>query len=467
MNGLVRAINSNERTENGMVTNASSLSACVDLFFTAGAKRGKDIIPNFSKAMIENPEVATRIALWARDVRGGAGERQIFRDILKYLIENTSQARVESVARKIPELGRWDDLFVLMDTPMEHIVYDILAEGITNPDTCGLVCKWLPRKGPIANKLRKWMKCSPKEYRQFLVANTKVVEQSMCAKEWSDIKYASIPSLAHSRYMKAFWRNDAERYGAYVESLKKGETKINASAVYPYDITKALKYGDKHVANEQWKALPDYCADSKERIIPIVDVSGSMCLPAGGNKNVRCLDVALSLGLYLSERLKGEFNNYFITFSDNPQLVHVTGTLSNRLEQMEQSNWGMSTNLESVFKLILSSALKNNVSADEMPTVLLILSDMEFNRCCGDPSDSAMRMIQKKYEAAGYVVPKVVFWNIQSRSNKNVPVEYNAKGTALVSGFSPSIMTSILKNVENLTPERIMFETINNDRYNF
>jgi hypothetical protein len=150
MNGLVRAINSNERTENGMVTNASSLSACVDLFFTAGAKRGKDIIPNFSKAMIENPEVATRIALWARDVRGGAGERQIFRDILKYLIENTSQARVESVARKIPELGRWDDLFVLMDTPMEHIVYDILAEGITNPDTCGLVCKWLPRKGPIA-----------------------------------------------------------------------------------------------------------------------------------------------------------------------------------------------------------------------------------------------------------------------------------------------------------------------------
>jgi hypothetical protein len=280
--------------------------------------------------------------------------------------------------------------------------------------------------------------------------------------------------LASSRYQKAFHKNDGERYREYVESLKKGTAKINAGAVYPYDITKSMRFGDTDVSSEQWKALPNYMEGSEERILPVVDVSGSMEQPVGSNPNLNCMDVAISLGLYISERNVGQFQDTFITFSARPQLQVLNGDLVDRLAQLAHADWGMNTDLEATFKLILDQAVKHRVSQDEMPTKVLILSDMEFDTALGKTrgcnwagtsewNPTAQQMIKGMYKDAGYEMPDIVYWNIQSR-NDNFPTSVNEMGTALVSGFSPSIMKSVL-TCEDFTPYNMMMETIDSPRY--
>jgi hypothetical protein len=300
----------------------------------------------------------------------------------------------------------------------------------------------------------------------------------MCAKNWEEIEYGKIPSLAASRYQKAFHKNDGDRYRLYIEDLKTGKEKINAGAVYPYDITKNLKsgFGDAEVANEQWKALPNYMEGSTERILPVVDVSGSMETAAGGNANVTCMDVAVSLGLYISERNEGPFKDAFITFSGDPSLQIVKGSLRERFQTMIRADWAMNTDLQKVFKLILDQAVKNNVPEEQMPTKILILSDMEFDSACNSRASSwygnsvksewnptAQQMIRQMYQDAGYKMPAVIYWNIQSRGN-NIPVSFNETGTALVSGFSPAILKSLLMG-EIISPAQIMDLTLLSPRY--
>ena len=284
-----------------------------------------------------------------------------------------------------------------------------------------------------------------------------------------------MPSVASARYQKAFWKRNEEGYKAYIASLQKGEAKINASAVYPYDVTKSLTRGNADVAIEQWKALPNYMEGSNERILPVVDVSGSMSCPAGGNKNVTCMDVSLSLGLYISERNEGAFKDAFVTFSSNPTLQYLKGNLRDRFNQLSRAEWGYNTDIEKVFDLILNQAKKNSVPESEMPTKVLILSDMEFDAANGSRggyygrtesgswNPTAQQMIEQMYEDAGYKVPQIVYWNIQSR-NGGVPVAFDKAGTALVSGFSPAIMTSLLGgDIES--PQQIMDKTILSERY--
>lgn len=459
-------------TENGMTTNSTSLNACVDLFFNIGAMRGQDkqrLIATFSKAFNEDPKRAMKILFWARDVRGGAGERQVFKDILVYLAENHDLALKPNL-HLIAEYGRFDDLLVLIGTYMEKDALQVIVDAIKAEN--GLCAKWMPRKGKVAETLRAFMKMSPKQYRKTLVTLTNVVETKMCAKEWDAIEFGKIPSVASARYQKAFGRNAYESYSAYIQSLVKGEAKINTGAVYPYDVTKSLNHGNSTVANEQWKALPNYMEGANDMILPVVDVSGSMSSPAGGSKSVTCMDVAVSLGLYISERNEGPFKDAFITFSSNPQLQILSGSLKDRYAQMSSSDWGMSTNLEATFKLILNQATKHNLSEAEMPNKILILSDMEFNQATsasgwrndgGTWNPTAQQMIEKMYADAGYKVPQIVYWNIQSR-NGGVPVAFDKQGTALVSGFSPAIMTSLLGgDIES--PQQIMDKTILSERY--
>lgn len=459
-------------TENGMATNSTSLNACVDLFFNIGAMRGQDkqrLIATFSKAFNEDPKRAMKLLFWARDVRGGAGERQVFKDILVYLAENHDLALKPNL-HLIAEYGRFDDLLVLVGTYMEKDALKVIAEAIKAGN--GLCAKWMPRKGKVAETLRAFMNMSPKQYRKTLVTLTNVVETKMCAKEWDSIEFGKIPSVASARYQKAFGRNAYESYSAYIQSLVKGEAKINAGAVYPYDVTKSLSHGNSTVANEQWKALPNYMEGANDMILPVVDVSGSMSCSAGGSKSVTCMDVAVSLGLYISERNEGPFKDAFITFSSNPQLQVLSGSLKDRYAQMISSDWGMSTNLEATFKLILNQATKHNLSEAEMPNKILILSDMEFNQATGGGgwrneggkwNPTAQQMIEKMYADAGYKVPQIVYWNIQSR-NGGVPVAFDKAGTALVSGFSPAIMTSLLGgDIES--PQQIMDKTILSERY--
>jgi len=273
-----------------------------------------------------------------------------------------------------------------------------------------------------------------------------------------------------SDYMSAFSRNDMSRFQAYLDSLAKGETKINAGAVYPYDITKNLKYGSADGASEQWNALPNYMEGSNERVLPVVDTSGSMQTSAGGSASVTCLDVSVSLGLYISERNEGPFKDAFVTFSRNPQLQYLKGNLKERYNQLSRCDWGMNTDLEAVFELILNKAKKSKVSADEMPTMILILSDMEFDqatrsgyRGSSDWNPTAQQMIERLYADAGYTMPKIVYWNIQSR-NANNPVQFDKQGTALVSGFSPSLLTGLLAG-KDLSPYSMMMEIIGGERY--
>jgi hypothetical protein len=459
-------------TENGMATNSTSLNACVDLFFNIGAMRGQDkqrLIATFSKAFNEDPKRAMKLLFWARDVRGGAGERQVFKDILVYLAENHDLVLKPNL-HLISEYGRWDDLLVLTGKYLEKEAFTLISDALIAEN--GLCAKWMPRKGPIAEKLRKFTGMSPKQYRKSLVGLTSVVETKMCAKDWNSIDFGKLPSVASARYQKAFGKNAYESYSAYIASLVKGEAKINAGAVYPYDVTKSLNHGNKTVANEQWKALPNYLEGANDMILPVVDVSGSMSSPAGGSKTVTCMDVAISLGLYISERNEGPFKDAFITFSSTPQLQVLSGTLSDRYTQMSNSDWGMSTNLEATFKLILDQATKHNLSQDEMPNKVLILSDMEFNAATGGGgwrneggkwTPTAQQMIEKMYNDAGYKVPQIVYWNIQSR-NGGIPVAFDTQGTALVSGFSPAIMTSLLGgDIES--PQQIMDKTILSERY--
>jgi hypothetical protein len=311
---------------------------------------------------------------------------------------------------------------------------------------------------------------SPKQYRKSLVGLTNVVETKMCAKDWNSIDFGKLPSVASARYQKAFGKNAYESYSAYIASLVKGEAKINAGAVYPYDVITSLERGNATVANEQWKALPNYLEGANDMILPVVDVSGSMSTPAGGSKTVTCMNVAISLGLYISERNEGLFKDAFITFSSKPQLQVLSGSLNDRYTQMSDSDWGMSTDLEATFKLILDQATKHKLSQDKMPNKILILSDMEFNSATGKGygreshwNPTAQKMIETLYADAGYRVPQIVYWNIQSR-NGGVPVAFDAKGTALVSGFSPAIMTSLLGgDIES--PQQIMDKTILSERY--
>jgi len=461
-------------TENGMATNSTSLNACVDLFFNIGAMRGQDkqrLIATFSKAFNEDPKRAMKLLFWARDVRGGAGERQVFKDILVYLAENHDLVLRPNL-HLIPEYGRWDDLLVLVGTYLEKEAMTLISDALINEN--GLCAKWMPRKGAVAEKLRKFTGMSPKQYRKSLVGLTNVVETKMCAKDWNSIDFGKLPSVASARYQKAFGKNAYESYSAYIASLVKGEAKINAGAVYPYDVTKSLNYGNSSVANEQWKALPNYMEGANDMILPVVDVSGSMSCPAGGSKSVTCMDVAISLGLYISERNEGPFKDAFITFSSKPQLQVLSGSLNDRYTQMSNSDWGMSTDLEATFKLILDQATKHKLSQDKMPNKILILSDMEFNAAVysggystrlkgGTWNPTAQQMIEQMYADAGYKVPQIVYWNIQSR-NGGVPVAFDTQGTALVSGFSPAIMTSLLGgDIES--PQQIMDKTILSERY--
>jgi hypothetical protein len=472
--------NQSARTTNGMKALKSTTSSAVDLFFKIGASRGKNITPDFTAAFVENRDYAIRIAQWARDVRGGAGERQIFRDVLLELERKDTDA-AKALVRKAPELGRWDDILVFKTDEMKAFAYSFIKEALEANN--GLAAKWMPRKGAIAVELREHFGWTPKFYRKRLVELTKVVEQEMCANKWDEINFNHVPSVASARYKKAFARH-TDAYKEWTAKLVSKDpeiaktVKVNAGAVYPYDVLKGLIYEGGYGAIRrksytkenldhiiaQWEALPDYVGDAN--ILPIVDVSGSMTCRAGGyasKSETTCLDVSVSLGLYLADKNKGKFKDTFLTFSGSPELLHLKGNVVDKIDQMVQSKWAMNTNLDKAISKILEVALAHNVPAEEMPDTLMILSDMQFDQCA---NYSASEMIAKRYADAGYKMPQIVFWNLNAADN--VPVKMNEKGVALVSGFSPAIVKSVLSaDMEQFSPEGIMRKTIMSPRYDY
>jgi hypothetical protein len=471
---LLDALTTNDNlTENGMATNSTTLNACVDLFFVIGAMRGQDknrLISTFTKAYGEDPLTAMRILFYNRDARGGQGERQTFKDIMVYLAEHKTTSFKKNI-NLITEYGRWDDLLSLIGTKLEADALKIISKGLKDGD--GLCAKWMPRpnvknreKKRAAKAIMKFMNMDPKTYRKMLAKNSDTVEQAMCSKEWGRIEYSKVPSKAMSDYMKAFKKNDESRFSMFIDSVEKGETKINAGAVYPYDITKAVSHGDARGANAQWNALPNFMEGNAERVMPMVDVSGSMTMYniGEGTSRLTPMDVALSLGIYISERNEGPFKDAFMTFTRNPTVQYLKGSLSERLRQLK-GDVGYDTNLQKAFKMLLDKANAGNVSVEEMPTMILVLSDMEFNSGGGFGwNPNAQEMVNKMYSDAGYPAPKLVWWNMQSRNGGNNPVKFDTDGTALVSGFSPSILKNLLAG-KDMTPFSMMMDTIGSERY--
>lgn len=468
-------------TENGAVGYRTSGKELLDLNFKVSSYRNsspEEIIHDFGKAYYEDKEMALRWLFYARDVRGGLGERRLFRTIFPTL----DGRYIPGLIPLIAEYGRYDDLFVLLDTSYREDVVDyigtVLEKDIYSANKgnpISLLAKWLPSENASSSQTKKWAKIirkglqlSSKQYRNlltFLRQHIGIVETQMSENKWGEIKYSAVPSKASLNYKGAFLRHDEGRYNEYLESVKKGEQKINASTLYPYEIV--ARYGSSSrvdpALEEMWKALPNPTGEF-ESVLVVADGSGSMTW-GGFGKNVRPIDVANSLAIYCAERCKGEFKNKYITFSSRPQLVKLTGeTLRDNLNIALLHDECDNTNIEAVFKLILDTAIKSKSLSSDLPSTVLVISDMEFDgSTCGTmPNATLFENLAKLYEDNGYKLPRLVFWNVNGRTNA-IPVQTNEAGVALVSGFSVNTFNMVRDN--EVGPYKVLLKAICTPRY--
>ncbi len=467
-------------TENGAATLRTTGSDCLDLFAAIGALRNageREIIVRFSRAYAEDRDLAMKMLFYSRDIRGGLGERRVFRTILKYLAD----AQAESVRKNlhlVSEYGRWDDLTVLFGTECEGDAMAVIREQLAKDlaaleagENVSLLAKWLPSvnaSGAAAVKdgrrIAKALGLTDAAYRRTLVklrAKIRIIENNLRRMDYT-FDYGAQPALAMLKYRKAFRRNDGERYSAYLDRVAGGEKALHTGTLYPYDIVrKALDFRgsetERKALDVTWNALKDYAPQGNA--LCVIDGSGSMY---GGGTPIPAT-VALSLGLYCAERCRGEFHNHFITFSHSPKLVEIRGgDLVEKVRYCESFNECANTSIRRVFELILSAAVKNRLPQEELPETLYIISDMEFDSCAKDASLTNFEYAKMRFEAQGYRLPKVVFWNVQSR-NRQQPVRMNEQGVVLVSGCTPRIFSMVAGGT--FDPVRLMKEVLLSDRY--
>lgn len=475
-------------TENGAVGYANTQTALTDLNFRIASYRdataGK-IERDFAKAFYEDPILAVQYLFYASDVRGGLGERRFFRLCFKWLAEaKPHYARV--LLDLVPEYSRWDNLFCLIGTEVGSDVIGLLREqllqDIANLRTgrpISLLAKWMPsintsseETRALARKLCSAFRMPPRIYRKTLAALRKkigIVEAQMSANKWQDINYEHVPSRANLKYNKAFLRRDEERRRQFLAAVESGEKRIHGAVNFPHDIVHAMRNSDstqeRRTLEELWKALPDYLAGSADRIMTVVDGSGSMSYAGIGNTKIEPIEVAWALGIYFAERLKGEFHDRYITFSSSPQYVDMRrcATLWDKIQLSRRYDDCSNTDIYKVFRMVLDTARANRMPQELMPTKILIISDMEFDSCAkfylGMP---LFKGIEEEYRQHGYELPGIVFWNVASRT-KTVPLQQNKRGLALVSGFSPSITRMVLSG--KLDPFDVLLEQLQTERY--
>jgi hypothetical protein len=465
-------------TANGAKAYKSTESKCLDLFGKIAACRDNisEATRLFNLAYADAPETATRILFWARDIRGGQGERKIFREVFKELVRNDAAIGARLVSL-IPQYGRWDDVVALdgtlvWGTALEAIKAQLNADLNTEVGkSVSLLAKWLPSINAssqdskrIGRKIAEAMGWTERQYRKALTAlrsQVKIVEQPMCAREWESIDYSKLPSRAGFMYRKAFVKRDGNRYQSYLDSVEKGEAKINAGTIYPYEIVHKYLYGgdrSDQTLNLMWEALPNYMEGEQLNGLVIADVSGSM-----GNNGGMPMAVSISLAMYIAERNTGAWKDKFLTFSGSPQLQSVTGrNVAERVSNLSRADWGANTDLQAVFNLVLATATRNHIPEGEMPRKLIIVSDMQFDSCCRNNSVTNFEAVRIKYAQAGYSLPELVFWNVSSSGN--VPMKMHDTGTCLVSGCSPSILKAVLTGGV-ITPVGVMRDAVYTERY--
>lgn len=463
---LHKGTNKASFTENGAITNTSTLSPLLDFFSRAGAMRGREAeaLVLFQKAYAADPTNALRCLFYLRDIRGGQGERSVFR----FILDSFDDEMVNKLVQFIPEYGRWDEV------PITEKTADFIAEQLAEDEKnmkegkpVSLLAKWLPSENTSsretsrkANRLMKLLGLKPSQYRRTVVALRKhisLLEQKMSQKEWSAIQFDKIPSQAHKKHTKAFFRHEEERYRSYLGAVVKGEKKINVETLFTYQIYEMLKGWNVskdtiQAANAMWQKLPDYTRGANALVL--ADVSGSMSgLP---------MSISVSLALYFAEHNEGPFKDYFMTFSSRPRLQKIEGSnLKERMDSIESSDWEMSTNIAAAFDAILTAAQSNNATADEIPRMLYIISDMEFDAATSRNDETNFEAAARKFKDAGYELPHLVFWNVNARGNQSPATKFDSRVT-LISGSSQSTFKYA---VEGKTPMESMMEILGSERY--
>ena len=464
-------------TENGAIAYDRLNGSLVTLFAQIGALRPrseKEIEDKFASAFNEDRLLATKMLFYAGNIRGGLGERRTFRICLHWLAMNHPTI-VKKNIQNIALFNRFDSLFTLVGTSCEKDMWSYVQKILVNDlqnmrdgKPCSLLAKWMPTETASSKKTRTLarkaiyaFKITERQYRQILSSlrkYIKVVERKMSNNEWDDINYPTVPSYAMSRYSQAFLKHDNERYSKYIEDLNDGKTKVNASTLYPYDLVRnymGWRSQNNLVADQQWKALPNYIS-GENNIIIMADVSGSM--------SGRPMETSIGLAIYFAERNKGDYQNCYMTFTDRPHFIKINpnDTLREKVAQVRCTDIGYNTNLEAAFNYILSNATDNNVSNEDMPKALVVISDMEIDRYMRGRGLGFIDTMKNKYAQFGYELPKLIFWNVEARNDTFLS---QSEDIINISGQSASIFKTFIGALNGKTGWDIMIETLNDKMY--
>lgn len=500
LNGMKDATNYT-LTENGGITHVTTKSDLLDMFAMGAAMRSRsdaDVILMFMKAFQENPSYALKCLFYIRDVRGGQGERRFFRVIMKWLAENHTDAARRNL-QYVPEFGRWDDLYVFVGTPLQNDALQIMKDQLELDVQCktpSLLAKWMKSENTssvdsrrLGGITRKFLGMNHKQYRKtlsILRERINVLERLMSENRWDEIEFDKIPSKAGLKYKNAFARRDIIK-AKYEAFAKNTETKVNAKALYPYEVVdQAIKCGrisngwsiryrdydlndvDRLMVNKYWDNLADYFNGATFNGIAVVDTSGSMTRGDAAAP----INVAISLGMYCAEKAKGPFANHYISFASRPQLIETKGVdFVDKVQRIYRTNLVDDTNIEAVFDLLLDTAIKNHCTQDDLPQNVIIISDMEFNMAVNDrwynPGSVTRNNVEtvlegkaREWARHGYQMPHLIFWNVDARQN-NIPMLGNGP-ISYVSGMSPSIFETIMSGK---TGYDLMMEKLNSERY--
>jgi hypothetical protein len=485
-------------TENGGITRKSTESKVLDMFGMGGAYRSRsdaDVILLFKNAFEEDRLLAMKCLFYLRDIRGGQGERRFFRTAFRWLCNEYPQVAKANL-ENVSEYGRWDDLiYVAEGTQVQTAAFNIIKRQLALDIQCktpSLLAKWMPSQNAsnadtkrLGHVLANFLGMTSREYRKTLSTlreRINVLERLMSANRWDEIEFDKIPSKAGLIYRNAFARRDilAKKYEAFAKSKS---TEVNADALYPHDIAhRAFKMSvgledpTRLMLQKYWDNLKDFYGGREENGIAVIDVSGSMSgVP---------MEAAVSMGAYIADKAHGPFANHFITFSAHPQLVKFEGAdIVDKFKRCVRADWGMNTNVQAVFNMLLNTARRQGVKAEDMPTRIYIFSDMEFDECVSfdrtssnrsydywngrwdschtinsiDEANSDLEKIKSEWARYGYQMPQIIFWNLNARNNRIPAI---GDGFSYVSGFSPSMIDCILSGKDgwDLMVEKLMSE---------
>ena len=503
-----------KRTWNNAITNESTLNFNLDMFAYSSRYYKQNYEKNknrFKNALIENDNIALANLLYTLDIRNGKGERALFKSYFSALIEINKYYAIQ-ILPYISELGRWDYVFEGIGTEIEENVYELIRaylmidiKNYNDNKPVSLLAKWLPsikthnKKNYFAIKLAKKLNLTEKEYRKILSKlrdRLNIVEKHITNKEYEKINYISVPSKAMVKYRNLFFAKDEVRFKEFIEELKASKKpkynnllmndfvkmyldnlrKVGVNYLYGKTIKESYKKSisnlikglspreleekqillqnlnnEKNLINAMWKKQTKIEFD--KNILVVADTSGSM--------QGTPFETAVSLAIYISQNNKSEqWRNRFIIFSTNciKYSYNKNAEFTDILDEIPFIV--ENTNIDKVFKKILTDSLKKNLpQLDEV----IIISDMEFDMVQNKNDMSNFKHWKSEFAKYNYELPKIIFWNV-ARDVESFPVTKLDYGTCLVSGYSKNILKSII-DIDEFNPIDVMLKTLEEKNY--